>query len=90
MTINNSFWIYLGLFSQFMFFLRFVVQWIASEIKKKSYLPVAFWYISIIGSTGLLIYSIHRKDPVFILGQSAGFLLYLRNIYFSRKQGQEN
>ena len=81
---SDSFWVCLGLFSQFMFFLRFFIQWLASEIKKKSYIPTVFWYFSLIGSSGLLIYSIHRKDIVFMIGQSFGLLLYARNVYLSR------
>ncbi|MBL7069650.1 MAG: lipid-A-disaccharide synthase N-terminal domain-containing protein [Candidatus Omnitrophica bacterium] len=74
------FWLILGFFGQFLFFMRFLVQWIASEIKKKSVIPVPFWYFSLGGSMVLLIYAIHRKDPVFILGQSLGFIIYTRNL----------
>lgn len=73
-------WIALGLFAQFLFFLRFFVQWIASEKKGESIIPISFWYLSIGGSLLLLIYSIYRKDIVFILGQSVGSLIYLRNL----------
>ncbi|MDB4349395.1 lipid-A-disaccharide synthase N-terminal domain-containing protein [Omnitrophica bacterium] len=73
-------WLIIGFFGQFLFFMRFLVQWIASEIKKKSVIPVSFWYFSLGGAAILLIYAIHRKDPVFILGQSLGFLIYTRNL----------
>ena len=75
-----NFWIILGLFAQFLFFMRFLVQWIASEKKKQSTIPVSFWYFSIAGSVLLLIYSIYRKDIVFILGQSVGSFIYMRNL----------
>lgn len=75
-------WISLGLLGQLCFFLRFFIQWIASEKKKKSTIPIAFWFFSIAGGVILLIYSIYRKDPVFILGQSMGILIYSRNLYF--------
>lgn len=82
-----NFWIVLGLFAQVLFFLRFFVQWIVSEKQGKSTVPVSFWYFSIAGSILLLIYSIYRKDIVFILGQSMGSFIYLRNlILINRKQ----
>ena len=75
-----NFWIILGLFAQFLFFMRFFVQWIVSEKKRQSTIPISFWYFSIAGSILLLIYSIHRKDIVFILGQSVGSFIYMRNL----------
>ncbi|MFH1245019.1 MAG: lipid-A-disaccharide synthase N-terminal domain-containing protein [Candidatus Omnitrophota bacterium] len=75
-----NFWIGLGLFAQLLFFLRFFVQWIASEKKGESTIPVSFWYLSIAGSILLLIYSLYRKDIVFILGQTTGSFIYLRNL----------
>ena len=75
-----NFWIMLGLFAQLLFFLRFFVQWVVSEKKGESTIPVSFWYFSIAGSLLLLIYSIYRKDIVFILGQSVGSFIYTRNL----------
>ncbi|MBN2097423.1 MAG: lipid-A-disaccharide synthase N-terminal domain-containing protein [Candidatus Omnitrophica bacterium] len=75
-----NFWIIWGLFAQLLFFLRFFVQWIASEKKGESTIPISFWYFSIAGSLLLLAYSIYRKDIVFILGQGLGSLIYLRNL----------
>ena len=75
-----NFWIILGLFAQLLFFLRFFVQWVVSEKKGESTIPVSFWYFSIAGSLLLLIYSIYRKDVVFILGQSVGSFIYTRNL----------
>ena len=77
-------WLVVGLLSQLVFTGRFVIQWIASELRKASYVPLVFWYLSIVGSLGLLVYSIHRKDPVFILGQSCGLVIYVRNIMLKR------
>ncbi|MDD2736437.1 MAG: lipid-A-disaccharide synthase N-terminal domain-containing protein [Desulfuromonadaceae bacterium] len=85
MTIPESAWVTIGLTGQLFFTMRFVVQWIATERKKKSVVPEAFWYFSIVGSLILLAYSIYRKDPVFILGQSFGMTVYLRNLYFIQK-----
>jgi lipid-A-disaccharide synthase-like uncharacterized protein len=71
----------LGLIGQGAFSLRFILQWISSEKEKRSVVPISFWYMSVIGSLLLLIYACLRKDPVFILGQSCGFVIYIRNIY---------
>lgn len=73
-------WTVFGLFGQAMFTMRFVIQWIASEKAKKSVMPNTFWIFSILGSLILLIYAIHQKDLVFILGQSFGMIVYFRNI----------
>ena len=83
-------WLIVGLLGQLFFSARFIVQWIYSEINKKSIIPLAFWFFSILGGVTLLAYAIHRKDPVFILGQSAGLLIYGRNLYFIKKQNQMN
>jgi lipid-A-disaccharide synthase-like uncharacterized protein len=72
----------IGFFGQGLFFMRWVVQWISSEKKKKSEIPILFWYFSLIGGLITLIYAIYRVDPVFILAQSFGLIVYLRNIYF--------
>ena len=77
-------WIGFGLFSQLLFASRFIVQWIVSEFKKESTIPVSFWYLSIFGSIGLLAYSIYRKDPVFIIGQTFGIVIYFRNLMLIR------
>ncbi len=79
-------WLALGLFAQLMFTARFLVQWLASERAGKSIVPLMFWYLSIGGSVLLLVYSIHRKDPVFILGQSMGIFIYTRNLYLIRRE----
>ncbi len=76
----SSFFMGLGLIGQLLFSARFLVQWIASEKRKKSVIPISFWILSILGSLLLLIYAIYKKDPVFILGQSFGFIVYIRNI----------
>lgn len=81
-------WIVLGLFAQFLFLMRFFVQWIVSERKGESTIPVSFWYFSITGSLLLLIYSIYRKDIVFILGQSVGSFIYMRNLILIYRKGK--
>lgn len=77
---TEQIWIGIGLFGQLLFSCRFILQWIASEKLKRSVIPLAFWYFSIAGSLTLLSYAIYRTDPVFILGQSMGFLIYMRNL----------
>ncbi len=74
-------WLALGFAAQFLFSARFLVQWIASERAKKSVVPLAFWYFSVLGGGLLLVYAIYRKDPVFIVGQASGLVIYLRNLY---------
>jgi lipid-A-disaccharide synthase-like uncharacterized protein len=65
-----------------MFSMRFIVQWIASEKARASIVPETFWYFSIAGGLLLLAYAIYRTDPVFIIGQATGLVIYARNIYF--------
>jgi lipid-A-disaccharide synthase-like uncharacterized protein len=81
-------WVVLGFVAQGFFTMRFVVQWIASERARKSVVPVAFWFFSIGGGVLLLIYALYRRDPVFILGQALGLLVYIRNVYFIIAEGR--
>ena len=74
-------WLAVGLLGQACFFSRFLVQWIVSEREKRSVVPPVFWFLSIGGAVILGLYAIHRRDPVFILGQSVGLLVYSRNLY---------
>jgi lipid-A-disaccharide synthase-like uncharacterized protein len=73
-------WVLLGFAGQFVFFLRFLVQWLVSEKKKQVTIPIAFWYLSIAGTVIILVYSIHIKDIVFITAQLLSFVIYGRNI----------
>jgi lipid-A-disaccharide synthase-like uncharacterized protein len=72
-----------------MFTMRFVVQWIASERAGRSVIPMAFWYLSFAGGAMLLTYAIYRLDPVFILGQSFGVVIYTRNVWFRLRERRE-
>ena len=74
-------WVMVGLTGQLLFTARFLVQWIASEREKLSVIPVAFWYFSMIGGLVLFTYAVWRRDPVFILGQSMGLVIYIRNLW---------
>lgn len=74
-------WVIFGLAAQLMFTARFLLQWIASERAKDSVMPVAFWYFSLAGGVMLLAYALYRADPVFILGQALGVVIYARNLW---------
>jgi lipid-A-disaccharide synthase-like uncharacterized protein len=78
-TLETS-WLALGLIGQAVFSARFLLQWIYSERKGQSVMPIAFWYMSIAGGAMLLCYAIYKHDPVFIAGQSCGVFIYARNL----------
>ena len=67
--MNNQIWLRIGFLGQFVFSMRFIVQWLASERRRESVIPRAFWYISLIGSILLFSYATYRQDPVFMIGQ---------------------
>jgi lipid-A-disaccharide synthase-like uncharacterized protein len=73
-------WLVVGFAGQLLFTSRFLVQWIASERRRQSVVPTAFWWLSLGGAALLLAYAIYRRDPVFILGQAFGFVVYTRNL----------
>ena len=79
-------WTIIGLVAQALFFGRFFIQWLASERKGESTVPVAFWFFSVIGGALLLIYAIHQRDIVFISGQAGGLVIYLRNLMLIYKR----
>jgi len=82
----SPFYMCIGFLGQLLFSARFLIQWIASERKGRSVVPLAFWIFSIMGSSLLLWYAIYRRDPVFILGQSAGLFIYLRNLHLIHRE----
>lgn len=77
---QTTLWLAIGFIGQGLFSCRFLIQWIASEKRKESFFPTAFWWLSIGGGLTLLLYAIWREDPVFIMGQSAGLVIYARNL----------
>ena len=79
---TETLWVAFGVAGQALFFSRFLVQWIATERSRQVTIPTAFWFLSLGGGLVLLSYAIHRRDPVFILGQSTGIFIYLRNLWF--------
>jgi lipid-A-disaccharide synthase-like uncharacterized protein len=84
-TRLDAAWLLIGLLGQLMFTARFVVQWIASERAGQSVVPVAFWYFSLVGGAVVLAYGIHKVEPVIILGQLPGVLIYSRNLWLIRR-----
>ena len=89
MIDKATIWLIIGFLGQGFFFMRFVVQWIASERARKSIIPTAFWFFSIGGGIVLLVYAIYREDPVFIAGQALGLVIYSRNIFFILREKRE-
>ena len=85
-TPLDAMWLTVGLLGQLMFTARFLVQWWASEKAGRSVVPVAFWYFSILGSLIVLAYGIHKLEPVNIIGQLPGTVIYARNLWLLRKE----
>jgi lipid-A-disaccharide synthase-like uncharacterized protein len=73
-------WLVIGFAGQALFTLRFLAQWIASERARQSTVPIAFWWLSLAGGAVLFVYALHRRDPVFALGQGSGLAIYARNL----------
>jgi lipid-A-disaccharide synthase-like uncharacterized protein len=86
MTLPATPLIVLGFVGQALFSARFIVQWMVSEVQKKSVIPLAFWYFSIAGGVVLLSYAVLRHDPVFTLGQVGGLVVYIRNLVLVRRE----
>jgi lipid-A-disaccharide synthase-like uncharacterized protein len=78
------FWLVFGFAGQACFAGRFLVQWIASERRRRSVVPPAFWVLSLAGGVAILVYAVHRRDPVIVTGQAAGLFVYSRNLYLHR------
>ncbi len=87
--MNETLWLVVGFAGQSCFFLRFVVQWLHSERQKRSVVPIAFWYLSLAGAAIVMAYAIYRKDPVFIIGQTTGSFVYIRNLVLIHAERRE-
>lgn len=79
---GETVWLCIGFLGQTLFFMRFFVQWLASERERQSVIPISFWYFSLSGGIVLLAYALWREDPIFIIGQATGLFVYCRNLYF--------
>jgi len=88
-VVRDPVWATAALVGQVIFGGRFVLQWIASEYKKRSYMPTAFWFMSLAGSLILLTYSIHIKNPIFMLAFSLNTFIYLRNLHLIYKNAKK-
>jgi lipid-A-disaccharide synthase-like uncharacterized protein len=86
---NVVFWLTVGFLGQALFTARFLVQWLASEKKRESVVPVAFWWLSLLGGTAILSYAVFRRDPVIITGQGMGLFVYVRNLMLLNKARQQ-
>ena len=86
---NLDLWAIVGFIAQIIFSSRFVVQWIASERRGESVIPVSFWYFSLGGGLILLAYAVHQMDPVFILAYLPGNFIYFRNLCLIHKKKEK-
>jgi lipid-A-disaccharide synthase-like uncharacterized protein len=82
---HPTIWLVIGFAGQALFSARFIVQWIASERVRKSVVPVAFWFLSLAGGGLLFAYAFSRNDPVIMLGQASGLIVYIRNLWLIYK-----
>ncbi|MDX5362072.1 MAG: lipid-A-disaccharide synthase N-terminal domain-containing protein [Alphaproteobacteria bacterium] len=87
---GEQLWLGIGFVGQALFSGRFLVQWIASEMRRESIVPLAFWWFSIAGGTTLFAYALWREDPVFIAGQGLGLVIYARNLVLIGRRRRED
>lgn len=78
-----------GIVGQLLFSSRFIIQWVASERKRDSVVPVAFWYLSIAGGALTAIYAAWRRDPIFLAAQCSGLIVYVRNLMLIRNRNRQ-
>lgn len=86
----ETIWLLIGLCGQGIFSARFIVQWLISEKQKRSIIPHAFWYLSLVGGITLFLYALYKRDPVFIIGQATGVIIYVRNIMLIQRVSLSN
>ena len=82
---SPTYWYVVGFGGQFAFGARFIVQWWMSERRGRVVIPEVFWYLSMAGGVALFVYALHRRDPVFAVGQGLGLGLYARNLMLHRR-----
>ena len=90
--IEWSFWKAIGWLGNIVFFTRFLVQWYATEKKKRVVVPTAFWWLSLAGALLLLAYSVHKQDSVFICAYVLTWIPYTRNliIHYRHEKAHSN
>jgi len=84
--ISSTFWLAVGFAGQALFGMRFFVQWLHSESRRKSVIPLTFWHLSVAGGVVLLCYAIHRREPVFIVGEAVSLMIFVRNLQLIRRK----
>jgi lipid-A-disaccharide synthase-like uncharacterized protein len=82
---TEQMWVGIGVVGQAFFGMRVLLQWIATERQQRSVVPLSFWLFSVAGAITLLSYAIYRLDPVFIIAEVMGLLIYARNLCFVRR-----
>jgi lipid-A-disaccharide synthase-like uncharacterized protein len=85
---SDMVWLGVGIAGQCLFMMRFIVQWIHSERHGQSLIPLSFWYLSLLGGLIVLAYGVHKLDPVIILGQLPGTIVYTRNLILIRRNSK--
>jgi lipid-A-disaccharide synthase-like uncharacterized protein len=91
MTMDpQTLWVGAGFIGQACFGARFLVQWLYSEARGKSRIPDAFWYLSVAGGVILLSYAIHRRELVFVIGESVTLLIFLRNVQLLHRPSRKS
>ena len=89
LAASKSLWALFGVVGSVVFYGRFYVQWLASERQKRSVIPVAFWYMSSVGSLMVFVYAVHRRSPGAAFGQCFNLIVYSRNlIHIWRERGR--
>jgi len=83
--IQWSVWKVVGWLGNTVFFTRFFVQWYATEKLKRVVVPTTFWWLSLAGSLLLLIYSLHKRDSVFIFAYVFTWIPYIRNLIIHQR-----
>ena len=81
----NLVWIGIGFGGQILFSGRMVLQWLISERRRESVITESFWWFSLVGAITLFSYFVWRQDPVAMLGQAAGIVIYARNLRLIHK-----
>jgi lipid-A-disaccharide synthase-like uncharacterized protein len=81
-------WVAMGLLGQVLFTGRMILQWLTSERARRSVVPVGFWWMSLAGASMLLAYFVWRRDIVGVLGQSAGWMIYSRNLWLIYRRSE--
>ncbi len=89
LSAGDIIWYAVGFFGQFLFFLRWVVQWLMSERRRRSVIPLVFWYFSVVGGLTSLVYAVYIQDPVITLANLFNSIVYIRNLILIYREKTE-